>query len=332
MACETPYSEWAKQYEPSNYSAPPGLPADDVERGRIIDGKAIAEGLRVKVKAAIAERLADARFAARSPGLVVLLVGENPASKVYVKQKQKACEEVGILSTLLRLPDDTSVEQLLATVQQLNGDPACDGILVQLPLPSKALQDAQAQVLEAISPLKDVDGFHPTNLGALVSRQPRLRPCTPWGVMHLIWSTGINPYGLECVVVGASNHVGRPMMLELLLNGASVQLAHRFTRDLESLVRRAECVIVATGKQGLVKGEWIKPGAIVIDVGINRTESGKLVGDVDFESAKVNAGWITPVPGGVGPMTVAMLLQNTVAAYDLRRQAELTKDSGTGGA
>lgn len=317
-------AEYAAQYQTKHYDKPVGLPNDGV-RGRLIDGKAISAQSREKVKVKVIARMADARFTPRAPNLVVILVGENAASKVYIRQKQKACEEVGITSTLLTLPDDTSIDDLLATVVRLNEDTVVDGILVQLPLPTEELRQASARVLETIDPMKDVDGFHPTNLGALVSRQPRLRPCTPWGVMHLLWSTGINPYGLECVVVGASNHVGRPMMLELLLNGASVQIAHRFTRDLESLIRRAECVIVAAGKPGLVKGDWIREGAIVIDVGMNRLESGKLCGDVDFETAKTRAGWITPVPGGVGPMTVAMLLENTVAAYDMRRQAGIGK-------
>lgn len=309
----------SRMYTPENYTTPRGL-TDDGVRGRLIDGKAIAQKLRLKVKDSVKERLEGG--APRPPKLVVILVGDNGASKVYIRQKQKACEECGITSQLLNLPTETTPEKLLATVKEMNDDPAVDGVLVQLPLPTEELRAIQQDVVEAIRPDKDVDGFHPYNLGRLVSRSPTLRPCTPWGVMHLIWSTGVNPYGLRCVVVGSSNHVGRPMMLELLLNGASVQIAHRFTRDLEALIRDAECIVVAAGKPGLIKGEWIRPGAIVVDVGINRLPSGKLCGDVDFESAKERAGWITPVPGGVGPMTVAMLLQNTLDAYDTHRKAQ----------
>ncbi|CAD7938359.1 unnamed protein product [Amoebophrya sp. A25] len=268
----------------------------------------------------------SASSSVRPPGLTVVLVGSNPASKVYVGRKQKACEEVGIKSTLRELPEETTPEELLALVDHLNADPSCDGILVQLPLPSPALQEIQSELLQRISPTKDVDGFHPLNLGCLMAREPRLRPCTPLGVMHLLWSTGVNPYGLRCLVVGVSNHVGRPMIMELLLNGCSVMAVHRFTRaeDLENFVREAECVIVAVGKPGIIKGEWIREGAIVIDVGINRLDNGKLVGDVDFDTAKDRASWITPVPGGVGPMTVAMLLQNTATAYEnhLKQQLE----------
>eukprot|EP01060_Flectonema_neradi_P039598 TRINITY_DN877_c0_g1_i1.p1 TRINITY_DN877_c0_g1~~TRINITY_DN877_c0_g1_i1.p1 ORF type:complete len:335 (+),score=54.24 TRINITY_DN877_c0_g1_i1:174-1178(+) len=311
------YSEFAKFYEPKNHVDKKGIEADG-EKGRIICGKTISAGIRAKIKKDIEERLADEKYVQRAPGLTVILVGENPASKVYIRQKENACKEVGIISTLLNLPSDTTLETLMSHIDRLNEDETCDGILVQLPLPD-SLEGAVRDVIQRIKPDKDVDGFHPTNIGNLVSRTPTLRPCTPWGVMQLIWSTGVNPYGLECLVVGASNHVGRPMMLELLLNGASCQMAHRFTRDLEAHVRRAECVIVAAGKPGLVKGEWIKPGAIVIDIGINRVGK-KLVGDVDFEVAKQNAGYITPVPGGVGPMTVAMLLSNTVSAYDTHRK------------
>ncbi|CAK0809331.1 unnamed protein product [Prorocentrum cordatum] len=307
------FQDIKRYYSPASYG-PRGLPDDGV-RGRLIDGKAISAEVRSIIRAELEEVSAAQADGGRAPGLVVVLVGNDAASKVYIKQKQKACQEVGIKSTLLELLDDTSPAELLATIRGLNEDETCDGILVQLPLPTQSLQEEQSAILETIRADKDVDGFHPFNLGRLVTREPKLRPCTPFGVMHLLWSTGVNPYGLRCVVVGASNHVGRPMMLELLLNGASVQIVHRFTQDLEAVVRDAECLIVACGKPGLVKGEWIRQGAIVIDVGINRLESGKLVGDVDFESAKQRAGWITPVPGGVGPMTVAMLLRNTVTAY-----------------
>eukprot|EP01062_Namystynia_karyoxenos_P058836 TRINITY_DN50301_c0_g1_i1.p2 TRINITY_DN50301_c0_g1~~TRINITY_DN50301_c0_g1_i1.p2 ORF type:complete len:329 (+),score=95.66 TRINITY_DN50301_c0_g1_i1:94-1080(+) len=300
--------ELREKYQPESYSGR-GLP-EGAPRGQIIDGKAIAQGIRDKIKEQVAVHVAAGK---RKPQLVVVLVGDDPASKVYIRQKQKACTEVGMESQLLNLPAATSAAELLGHVTRLNEDPACDGILVQLPLPA-ALHDIQATVIETIKPDKDVDGFHPYNLGRLVARAPALRPCTPFGVMHLLWSTGVNPYGLRCLVVGSSNHVGRPMMLELLLNGCTVQICHRYSRDLEALVRDAECVVVACGKPGLVKGEWIRPGAVVIDIGINRVD-GKLCGDVDFASAKERAGWITPVPGGVGPMTVAMLLQNTLSAY-----------------
>jgi methylenetetrahydrofolate dehydrogenase (NADP+)/methenyltetrahydrofolate cyclohydrolase len=313
-AVQLNYNDIKRYYSPNNHG-PRGLPDDGV-RGRLIDGKAISSEVRSMIRADIEQRRADPATCGRAPGLVVVLVGSDPASKVYIKQKQTACQEVGIKSTLLEMPEETSPAQLLATIRGLNEDEACDGILVQLPLPTPQLQEEQSAILETIRTDKDVDGFHPFNLGRLVTREPNLRPCTPFGVMHLLWSTGVNPYGLRCVVVGASNHVGRPMMLELLLNGASVQIVHRFTQDLEAVVRDAECLIVACGKPGLVKGDWVRPGAIVIDVGINRLESGKLVGDVDFETAKQHASWITPVPGGVGPMTVAMLLRNTVTAYD----------------
>jgi methylenetetrahydrofolate dehydrogenase (NADP+)/methenyltetrahydrofolate cyclohydrolase len=316
----SPFSDYAYRYDPATYGEA-GV-VDDGVRGRVIDGKGIAQKLRLTMKETLAAKLDGSLSPKRAPGLSVILVGENPASKVYVGQKHKACEEVGIASTVLQLPADTSVANLLEQIDSLNNDESCDGILVQLPLPTAELQSAQEQVLLRIRPDKDVDGFHPFNLGCLVARAPRLRPCTPWGVMHLLWSTGVNPYGLRCVIVGASNIVGRPMMLELLLNGASVQIAHRFTRDLEGLVREAECLIVAAGKPGLVKGSWIKPGAIVIDVGMNRLETGKLAGDVDFEEARQHAGWITPVPGGVGPMTVAMLLQNTMVAFDMHTREQ----------
>ncbi|CAD7927234.1 unnamed protein product [Amoebophrya sp. A120] len=312
----------ASYYKKSNYGP---NPPDDGVRGHLIDGKAISAGIRKALAAKIVEVQEGVRSLSagtvedpRPPGLTVVLVGEDPASKVYVSRKQKACDEVCIDSTLMRLPAETTPQELLDLVDKLNKDDKCDGILVQLPLPTAELRAIQSDLLHRISPKKDVDGFHPENLGLLMAREPGLRPCTPFGVMHLIWSTGVNPYGLRCLVVGASNHVGRPMVMELLLNGCSVSVAHKFTKpeDLETFVREAECVIVAVGKPGIVKGEWIRDGAIVIDVGINRVEAtGKLVGDVEFDTAKERARWITPVPGGVGPMTVAMLLQNTVQAY-----------------
>lgn len=278
---------------------------------QIIDGKAVATATRDKVKNRIDERLSQGL---RAPGLAVVLVGNDPASEVYVRNKRKACEESGVISFSHDLPDTVSQGELLALIDDLNADEKVDGILVQLPLPAHI--DTET-VIERILPDKDVDGFHPYNIGRLTLRMPLLRPCTPRGVITLLESTGQPVKGQDALVVGASNHVGRPMGLELLLAGATVTTTHRFTKDLADQVGRADIVIVAVGKPGIVKGEWIKPGAIIIDIGINRTAEGKLVGDVDFEVAKQRAGWITPVPGGVGPMTVATLLENTVEAADL---------------
>lgn len=277
---------------------------------KIIDGKAIAAQLRQDIKRRVDERLHDGQ---RAPGLAVILVGQDPASQVYVGSKRKGCDEVGIKSISHDLPADTSEEQLLALIDELNSNPEVDGILVQLPLPEHI--DAEA-VIERIHPDKDVDGFHPYNVGRLALRMPVLRPCTPRGIVTLLESTGETIKGKDAVVVGASNIVGRPMGLELLLAGCTVTTCHRFTRDTPSHVANADIVVVAVGVPGFLKGEWIKPGAMVIDVGINRLEDGRLVGDVEFESAKDRAGWITPVPGGVGPMTVATLLQNTADAAD----------------
>ena len=276
----------------------------------IIDGKAIAAELRRDIKARVEQRLAEGK---RAPGLAVVLVGADPASQVYVGSKRRACEEVGFHSVAHDLPGGTSEATLLALIDELNDNPEIDGILVQLPLPEHI---GTENVIERIHPDKDVDGFHPYNVGRLALRQPVLRPCTPRGIITLLEKTGQSIRGMDAVVVGASNIVGRPVSLELLLAGCTVTTCHRFTKDTEAHVRRADLVVVAVGKPGIVKGEWIKPGAIVIDVGINRSEDGKLVGDVDFESASQNAGWITPVPGGVGPMTVATLLQNTADAAD----------------
>lgn len=243
----------------------------------------------------------------------MILVGNDPASQVYVAHKRKDCEEVGFNSIAHDLPADTRQEDLLALIDQLNDDASIDGILVQLPLPKHL--DA-SQLLERIRPDKDVDGFHPYNVGRLAQRMPLLRPCTPKGIMTLLESTGIDLHGLDAVVVGASNIVGRPMALELLLAGCTTTVTHRFTHNLAEHVRRADLVVVATGITGLVKGEWIKPGAIVIDVGINRQADGRLLGDVEFELASERAAWITPVPGGVGPMTRACLLENTLHAAE----------------
>lgn len=275
---------------------------------QIIDGKAIAAQRRQLVKEQVDARLAEDK---RAPGLAVILVGNHPASEVYVRNKRKGCEEAGIISYAYDLPEDTEQDKLLTLIDELNANPVVDGILVQMPLPPQIDPET---VIERIKPDKDVDGFHPYNIGRLAVRAPVLRPCTPRGVIALLESTGQPIKGQDTLVVGASNHVGRPMALELLLAGATVTITHRFTQDLEQKVREAEIVVVAVGKPGVVNGEWFKPGSTVIDVGINRTEAGNLIGDVDFAAASERAAWITPVPGGVGPMTVAMLLQNTVDA------------------
>ncbi len=278
--------------------------------GNLIDGKAIAADIRRQIHERIQARLAEGK---RPPGLAVILVGEDPASQVYVRSKRRACEEVGILSFAHDLPADIPEAALLDLIDTLNDDEDVDGILVQLPLPRHIDPET---VIERIHPDKDVDGFHPYNMGRLAVRLPRLRPCTPFGVMKLLEAIGYDPKGRDAVVVGASNIVGRPMALELLLAGATVTVCHRFTRDLAEQVRRAELVVAAVGKPGLVRGEWIRPGAVVIDVGINRLPDGSLAGDVEFETARERAAWITPVPGGVGPMTVAMLLHNTLYAAE----------------
>ena len=282
----------------------------NIMKAQLIDGKQIAASLRREIADKVNQRRQQGL---RIPGLAVILVGNDPASEVYVAHKRKDCEEVGFISMSHDLPADTRQEDLLALIDQLNEDPTVDGILVQLPLPAHL---DSSQLLERIRPDKDVDGFHPYNIGRLAQRVPLLRPCTPLGIIRLLKSTGVSPYGLNATVVGASNIVGRPMALELLLAGCTTTIAHRFTTDLEDHVRRSDLVVVAVGKPGLVKGEWIKPGAIVIDVGINRMEDGRLRGDVDFDEAAERASWITPVPGGVGPMTRACLLENTLTACE----------------
>ncbi len=281
---------------------------------RIIDGKAIAAELRQTLRSRIEARVASGL---RRPGLAVILVGADPASEIYVRNKRRACEEAGILSRSFDLPDTTGEDELLALLDELNADDAIDGILVQLPLPPHI--DTE-KVIERIRPDKDVDGFHPYNIGRLVVRAPLLRPCTPRGVITLLEHTGEEFYGRQAVVVGVSNHVGRPMLLELLLAGCTVTGCHRFTRDLEAEVRRAEILVVAAGKPRLIPGDWVREGATVIDIGIHRLADGRIVGDMDFEAASQRAAWITPVPGGVGPMTVATLLENTLyAAEQLHR-------------
>jgi len=275
---------------------------------RLIDGKAIARDRRETLRQRIADRR---RTGHRPPGLAVVLVGDDPASGIYVRNKRMACNEVGIMSRDYDLPASTSEAELLGLIDRLNADPAIDGILVQLPLPAHLSEIA---VIERIDPLKDVDGFHPYTIGRLSQRIPVLRPATPYGVMVLLRHIGVAVKGQHAVVVGASNHVGRPLAMELLLAGATTTVCHRFTRDLRHHVGEADILAVAVGKPGLVPGEWIKPGAVVLDIGISRLPDGRLSGDVDFDTARTRAGWITPVPGGVGPMTIAMLLENTLTA------------------
>lgn len=281
---------------------------------RIIDGRGIAQDVRNEVRKAIDGMVARGL---RRPGLAVIMVGDNPASQVYVRNKRRSCEECGIVSIAHDLPQSTSETELLAKIDELNADEAVDGILVQLPLPDHIRESA---VVERIDPRKDVDGFHPYNVGRLAERNPLIRPCTPYGVVRMLDHIGVSVKGKHCVVVGASNIVGRPMSLELLLMGATTTVTHRFTRDLETHVRMAEVLIVAAGKPGLVPGDWVREGAVVVDIGINRREDGTLCGDVQFEEAAKRAAWITPVPGGVGPMTVAMLMKNTLEASFRRQQ------------
>ncbi|MCI0508767.1 methenyltetrahydrofolate cyclohydrolase /5,10-methylenetetrahydrofolate dehydrogenase (NADP+) [Chromohalobacter marismortui] len=278
---------------------------------QLIDGKAIAANVREQVSRQVQARRHDGK---RAPGLAVVLVGEDPASEVYVRNKHRACDQAGLHSVQHPLPTTTTQAELEVLIDSLNADTDIDGILVQLPLPEHL---DERPILERIRPDKDVDGFHPYNLGRLAQRLPVLRPCTPKGIMTLLQESGIQPRGLDAVIVGASNIVGRPMAMELMLAGSTTTVCHRFTRDLESHVRRADLLIVAVGNPGLVKGEWVKEGAIVIDVGINRQADGKLAGDVEFAPAAERARFITPVPGGVGPMTVASLLENTLLAAEL---------------
>lgn len=283
---------------------------------QILDGRNVA----AKERQRSAARAADfvSKFG-RAPGLAVVKVGDDPASQVYVRNKRKACEECGIASFAYDLPATTSREELLALIQKLNHDDAVDGILLQLPLP-KGLDSTE--IMDTIDPAKDVDGFHPTNTGLLAQKRPGLRPCTPWGVIRLVKEYDIDLVGLRAVVVGASNIVGRPMALELLLARSTVTVCHTGTRDLKAEVERADLVVAAVGKPAYIPGIWIRDGAIVIDVGINRLPNGKLAGDVEFETAAQRASWITPVPGGVGPMTIAMLLSNTVDAAVARKSVK----------
>ena len=276
---------------------------------QILDGKALAANIRAEIKAEVSKLRKQGK---PTPGLAVILVGSDHASEIYVKNKRRACEEVGIHSFAHDLPSNTPQTELFSLLDELNQNTFVHGILVQLPLPSQI--DSEL-ILERILPEKDVDGFHPYNLGRLAQRKPLLRPCTPFGIMKLLESTHVPLKGMNAVIVGASNIVGRPMALELLIANCTVTICHRYTKDLENHVRHADILIVAIGKHGVVHSDWIKPGAIVIDVGTNRLAHGRVVGDIDFATAKKRASWITPVPGGVGPMTIAMLLQNTLDSY-----------------
>ena len=281
---------------------------DQFMSAKIIDGKAIAENLLQDLKKEIDVR---SKKGIRNPSLAVVLIGSNPASSIYVKNKRLACEKIGVKSIAYDLPNETSEKELLTLIETLNNDTSIDGILVQSPLPSHINNDV---IFENISPLKDVDGFHPKNIGLLAIKRPQLRSCTPYGVMKLIKATQLAIQGLDAIVVGSSNHVGRPMALELLLGGCTVTICNRYTQKLQQKIELADIVVAAAGIPDMIKGSWIKPGAIAIDIGINRLESGKIIGDIEFDIAKTRAGFITPVPGGVGPMTVATLMENTLLA------------------
>jgi methylenetetrahydrofolate dehydrogenase (NADP+)/methenyltetrahydrofolate cyclohydrolase len=301
-----------KQPGASPAANPGATPLGHAGGAVLLNGKAVA----ARVRAEVAQRAAD--FAARHgrrPGLAVVQVGDHPASSVYVRNKRRSSLEAGIESFAYDLPAIATEGEILALVDSLNRNPLVDGILVQLPLPKGVNAD---RVMDAVDPLKDVDGFQPMNTGLLAQKRPRLRPCTPYGVIRLAKEYGIDLTGLRATVVGASNIVGRPMALELLLARATVTVCHTGTRDLRAEVERAEVLVAAVGKAGFIPGEWVRPGAAVFDVGINRTAAGTLVGDVEFEAAAARAGWITPVPGGLGPMTIAMLLSNAVDAANLR--------------
>ncbi len=280
----------------------------------VIDGKAIAQQIQAEVAARIETRTTSGL---RAPGLAVVLIGDDGASRIYVRNKRRACDAAGVRSFDYDLPVSTSEDAVLCLIDELNDNDEIDGILVQLPLPEHI---DETKVIERIAPTKDVDGFHPYTVGRLTQRIPVLRPCTPHGIMVLLERSGVSVLGLHAVIVGASNHVGRPLALEMLLAGATTTICHRFTKNLEDFVRQADILCVAVGKPGIVPGDWIKPGAVVVDVGITRLEDGTLSGDVDFAGARKVARLITPVPGGVGPMTVATLLSNTLAALELRAE------------
>jgi methylenetetrahydrofolate dehydrogenase (NADP+)/methenyltetrahydrofolate cyclohydrolase len=277
----------------------------------IIDGKKIAQETISEIKNSIAVNIEEGLS---PPGLAVIIVGDNPASSIYDRNKRTACKEAGIKSYDHDLPKNISEKELIELIQALNTNPNIHGILVQLPLPDHI---NETKIIESIEPIKDVDGFHPYTIGRLMQRIPVLRPCTSIGVITMLDSIGVNPMGKHAVIVGASNLVGRPLALELLLKGATTTVCHKFTKDLESFVNQADILAVAVGKAGIIPGHWVKNGAVVFDIGINRDKNGKVTGDVDFEVAKEKASWISPVPGGVGPMTVAMLLKNTLIASNM---------------
>ena len=279
---------------------------------RLIDGKAISAAVREEIRKEVQALKAAGK---RVPGLGVILVGLDPASSIYVRHKREACIAAGMHSVVREMPETSSQQEVLAAVEEMNRDDAIDGILVQQPVPKQVSGKA---VIDAIAVEKDVDGFNPLNLGLLAQRTPHLRPCTPYGVIKMLEHEGIDPKGMDAVVIGQSNIVGRPMALELMIKSATVTICHSQTKDLPGHVRRADLVVAGIGKPEFVKGDWIKRGAVVMDVGINRLASGKIVGDVEFEVARQHASYITPVPGGVGPMTIAMLMQNTLEAYRKR--------------
>lgn len=287
----------------------------------ILDGKQVASKLKAQIKQTIVDMANDG---IRPPGLAVILVGQNPASEIYVNNKRKACAEVGIVSYAYDLADNTTTEELGNLVNKLNHNPLIDGILVQLPLPDAI---DSIKIIECICPSKDVDGFHPYNLGRLAQRSPLLRPCTPFGVIQLLQHYDFSFHGKHVVVVGASNIVGRPMALEFLLAGSTVTICHRFTKNLEQFIRIADIIVVATGICDIVDPSWLSKNQILIDVGIHRLENGKLCGDVDFNESSKRVGWITPVPGGVGPMTIAALLQNTLTAATGASNADIPPNS-----
>ncbi|XBC37580.1 MAG: bifunctional methylenetetrahydrofolate dehydrogenase/methenyltetrahydrofolate cyclohydrolase FolD [Buchnera aphidicola (Meitanaphis microgallis)] len=276
---------------------------------KILNGKKISDKIQIKIKKQIHNMLIEGR---RPPGLAVILIGYNLASQIYVKKKRIACKKSGIISKVWHFSENIQEQKIINLIKILNKDPKIDGILVQLPIPKHI---NIINIFNSIIPTKDVDGFHPYNIGCLCQKNPKLRPCTPLGIITMLEHYNINIKGLHAVIIGASNTVGRPMNLELLLSGCTTTTTHRFTKNVEYFIKQADLVIVAIGKANFLKGKWIKPGAIIIDVGINRLKNGTIVGDVDFKSAILNASYITPVPGGVGPMTVIMLLQNTLKAY-----------------
>ena len=282
----------------------------------IIDGKKIAEKIISEIKNKVITNQSEG---VAPPGLAVIQVGEDPASSVYVRNKRKACEEVGMKSFNYDLDQSTTQKELIELVESLNSNAEVNGILIQLPLPTHINETI---VIETINPSKDVDGFHPYTIGRLMQRIPLLRPCTAIGVITMLEAIEIDPKGMNAVIVGASNLVGRPLNLELLLKGATTTVCHKFTKNLKDHVMSADIVAVAVGKPNFIPGSWIKEDAIVFDIGINRDENGKLTGDVDFDSAKEKASWISPVPGGVGPMTVAMLIKNTLLASELVLESE----------